>query len=174
MVPGDRRLTRLIVGLCALGSPLALMGQTRAIADNSFLIEEAFNQEPGVVQHISVFQLFRPADTWTYSFTQEWPLFGQGHQLSYTVPVQRTRNGSSVATGLGEVAVNYRYQLVGGATDRLFVAPRLSGIRWAHDLFSGLQIVPGIAFPLDVGPTAGTDAVLLYLSFEHPFRRIEH
>ena len=37
-----------------------------SISDNSFLIEEAYNQEPGVVQHISAFQLFRGADSWAY------------------------------------------------------------------------------------------------------------
>jgi len=34
--------------------------------------------------------------------------------------------------------------------------------------------VPGIAFPIGVGPSAGDDAVLLYLSFEHPFRSGSH
>ena len=247
-----------------------------AIADNSFLLEEAYNQEAGVVQHISAFQLFRGADSWVYTFTQEWPLFGRTHQLSFTVPVQRVQNGSSFATGLGDVAVNYRYQLAGA--ERLSVAPRLSlllptgraksalgdgalgvqvnlpvsavvaskvvthwnaggsvtpsaknalgdkattvaynlaasvvwlarptfnalvevvwtreeevtgggrtaasdglsispGIRWAHNFSSGLQIVPGIAFPIGLGPSAGDDAVLLYLSFEHPFRSGSH
>src|SRR5206468_3467753 len=76
-----------------------------------FLMEEAYNQEPGVVQHISAFQLFRGADSWAYSFTEEWPLFGRTHQLSYTLPIQRTHNGSAVATGLGDIAVNYRFQL---------------------------------------------------------------
>src|SRR5262245_17587450 len=44
------------------------------IADNSFLIEEAYNQEAGVVQHISVFQRDWRSSAWAYSFTQEWPL----------------------------------------------------------------------------------------------------
>jgi len=239
-------------------------------------MEEAYNQEPGVVQHISAFQLFRGADSWAYSFTQEWPLFGRTHQLSYTLPIQRTHNGSAIATGLGDVAVNYRVQLA--AAERLSVAPRLSlllptgraksdlgagalgiqlnlpasvvvarqvvthwnaggtltpsaknavgdkatavacnlgasvvwltrptfnalleivwtreeavtgpgrtaashglslspGIRWARNFSSGLQIVPGIAFPIGVGPSAGDAAVLLYLSFEHPFRSRSH
>ena len=247
-----------------------------SISDNSFLMEEAYNQEPGVVQHISALQLFRGADSWAYSFTQEWPLFGRTHQLSYTLPIQRTHNGSAVATGLGDVAVNYRFQLA--AAERLSVAPRLSlllptgraksdlgagalgvqvnlpasvvvartvvthwnvggtvtpsaknavgdrattvacnlgasvvwlarptfnalleivwtreeavtgpgrtaasdglsispGIRWAHNFSSGLQIVPGVAFPIGVGPSAGDDAVLLYLSFEHPFQSRSH
>ena len=242
------------------------------IADNSFLIEEAYNQEPGVVQHINAFQRARGVDSWAYTFTQEWPVFSQEHQLSFTVPVQRVPNGLSAATGLGDVALNYRYQLAG--TERLAVAPRLSlllptgraatglgagglavqvnlpvsvplasrvvthwnagatvtpsarnalgeeatttgynlgasaiwsahpafnvlvevawtraamvtgpgatasehglsinpGIRWAHNFSSGLQIVPGIAFPIGVGPSEGEDAVFLYLSLEHPLR----
>ncbi len=246
------------------------------IADNSFLMEEAYNQEPGVVQHISVFQLFRGADSWAYTFTQEWPLFSRTHQVSFTLPIERVHDGSSVATGLGDVAVNYRYQLAGA--ERLSVAPRLSlllptgratsdlgagalgvqvnlpvsvvvgskvvthwnaggtvtpsaksavgdeattvaynlgasvvwlarptfnflvevvwtreeavtgpgrtaasdgvsispGIRWAYNFSSGLQIVPGIAYPIGVGPSAGDDAVLFYLSFEHPFQSGSH
>jgi len=247
-----------------------------SISDNSFLMEEAYNQEPGVVQHISAFQLFRGADSWAYSFTQEWPLFSRTHQLSFTLPIQRMHDGSSVATGLGDVAVNYRYQLAGA--ERLSIAPRLSlllptgraksdlgagalgvqvnvpasvvvasklvthwnaggtitpsaknavgakattlaynlgasvvwlarptfnalieivwtreeavtgpgraaasdrlsispGIRWAYNFSSGLQVVPGVAFPIGLGPSTGDDAVLLYLSFEHPFRSGSH
>ncbi|MGH7568439.1 MAG: transporter [Gemmatimonadales bacterium] len=238
-----------------------------AIADNSFLLEEAYNQEPGVVQHISAFLRPRGAGTWVYAFTQEWPLFGQTSQLSFTVPVERAGR-----TGLRDIAVNYRYQLAGTET-RVSVAPRLSvllptgdeakglgtgaaglqvnlpvsvtlaprvvthwnagatltpdansplgdeattteynlgasviwlarstfnvlvevvwsrgetvtgpgataraealfvnpGVRWAHNFPSGLQIVPGIAFPIGVGQSRGEDALFLYLSFEHPF-----
>src|SRR4029077_1654514 len=49
----------------------------KGIQDNSFFIEEAYNQEPGVVQHI--FNL--PIDFTNGSreiapsFTQEWPVF---------------------------------------------------------------------------------------------------
>src|SRR5437867_9736400 len=57
------------------------------------------------------------------------------------------------------------------ASDGLPVSP---GSRWGHNLSSGLQIVPGVAFPIGVGPSAGDAAVLLYLSFEHPFRSRSH
>ncbi|MGH7645353.1 MAG: transporter, partial [Gemmatimonadales bacterium] len=50
--------------------------------------------------------------------------------------------------------------------EEFFINP---GIRWAHDFASGLQIVPGIAFPIGVGASRGEDGVFLYLSFEHPF-----
>lgn len=57
------------------------------IMDNSFLIEEAYNQEDGVIQHIQTFQYLQKSKTWGYSFTEEWPVPGQTHQLSFTIPV---------------------------------------------------------------------------------------
>jgi hypothetical protein len=53
------------------------------IEDNSFLIEEAYNQEPGVVQHISNWQRSLRTSRWNFSFTQEWPVPTQQHQFSY-------------------------------------------------------------------------------------------
>lgn len=245
------------------------------IADNSFLLEEAYNQEPGVVQHISAFQRSLRTGGWAYTFTQEWPVARQRHQLSFTLPVERTGSGSAAVTGIGDIALNYRHQL-GGVDRAAAVAPRLSllvptgntdkglgsggvgvqlnipisvtlarrlvthwnagvtatpaakdvlgveatttaynlgasaiwlarptfnvvlevawvraeavagpdqttaeetfvvnpGIRWAHNFASGLQIVPGIAFPIGIGPSRGETAAFLYLSFEHPFMRL--
>jgi hypothetical protein len=45
--------------------------QQGPIQDNSFLAEEAYNQEPGVVQHIQTFTPLWNSRTWAYSFTQE-------------------------------------------------------------------------------------------------------
>jgi hypothetical protein len=45
------------------------------------------------------------------------------------------------------------------------------GVRWAHNLSSGLQIVPGVAVPMGVLSSAGERGIFLYLSFEHPFRK---
>ena len=95
---------------------------TAQIQDNSFLIEEAYNQERGVVQHIST--LARPTEenAWSYNFTQEWPLGGIRHQLSYTIPVQNDADG----TGLGDIGLNYRYQLLGNPEAAVVFAPRVS------------------------------------------------
>jgi hypothetical protein len=60
---------------------------------------------------------------WDFGFTQEWPFRGMRHQLSYTVPVLRA---DGTGTGLGDVLLNYRYQLVGDGEMPLHVAPRLS------------------------------------------------
>jgi hypothetical protein len=92
------------------------------IQDNSFLLEEAYNQESGVVQHISAFQRASGGD-WAYNLTQEWPLGGIRHQLSYTIPVE---NIEGFGTGLGDVALNYRYQLAGNPEALVVAAPRLS------------------------------------------------
>jgi hypothetical protein len=43
------------------------------------------------------------------------------------------------------------------------------GVRAAIDFSSGLQIVPGLAFPLGLGPTDGERRMLVYVSFEHGF-----
>jgi Putative MetA-pathway of phenol degradation len=223
------------------------------IADNSFLIEEAYNQEAGVVQHISTLALSDGDGSWEYGFTQEWPLGGMRHQLSYTVPVL---NPDGFGAGLGDILLNYRYQAVGDEESSLHVAPRLSvvlptgseenergsgalglegnlpvsyvvsnvlelhsnsglildgeagavdarlgasgvlrvrpwvnvlleavwssdqedvlilnpGVRWALDLAGDLQVVPGLAYTVAMGPGA-PDALFLYLSLEHPFSR---
>jgi hypothetical protein len=92
------------------------------IQDNSFLLEEAYNQESGVVQHISTFA-FSSGQDWGYSFTQEWPLGGIRHQLSYSIPIERV---DGAGTGLGDIALNYRYQLAGNPDARFVSAPRLS------------------------------------------------
>lgn len=92
-----------------------------SIQDNSFLLEEAYNQTPGVVQHISVFVRDVEHDTWGFAFTQEWPAFRPGHQLSYTIPIE-----SDGSPSLGDIALHYRYQLVGSAETNLAIAPRLS------------------------------------------------
>ena len=49
--------------------------------------------------------------------------------------------------------------------DAVFINP---GVRYAFDFTSGLQIVPGISFPIGLGPASGEYGVFVYLSFEHP------
>jgi hypothetical protein len=93
------------------------------IADNSFLVEEAYNQEAGVVQHISTFARQEADASWEYGFTQEWPLGGMRHQLSYMLPLVHP---DGAGTGLGDVLVNYRWQALGDGVTALHVAPRLS------------------------------------------------
>ena len=91
------------------------------ISDNSFLIEEAYNQEPGVVQHI-----FNWAPTWdnvddarefTFLYLMELPIGGQTHQFSFTPMVFKDFSTAPAGSppeeegGWGDTLVNYRYQL---------------------------------------------------------------
>lgn len=265
------RAGRSLTALLLLGPALGAQ-EKGPIQDNSFLVEEAYNQEPGVVQHISTFTRNRETRDWMYTFTQEWPVPGIRHQLSFTAPFQRLAASPGGGRGLGDVLLNYRYQLLGDGEARVAVAPRFSlslptgderqgrgagaagiqamlpvsvvlapsfvahfnagagytpgargasgdkadlsswtlgqsfvwlahpnanallefvytaaeavagpgrkervdsmylnpGLRFAINFKSGLQVVPGIAFPIGVGPSRGDRAVFVYLSFEHP------
>jgi hypothetical protein len=51
----------------------------------------------------------------------------------------------------------------------LFLSP---GVRWAYNFKNGLQIVPGVAMPVGVGPSWGEKGFFVYLSFEHPFEKL--
>jgi hypothetical protein len=155
-------------------APEAREGQSEAngeeqgnIKDNSFLIEEAFNQEQGVVQHI-----FNWVPSWRrhgirqndfdFVFTQEWPLGSQRHQFSYTLPMQYTFQQAPgepafEGQGFGDVLLNYRYQALSGEFRGWWAAPRFSVI-----LPTG-----------DVGDRLGNDKVgyQMNLPFSKEFQR---
>ncbi|MCI0446998.1 transporter [bacterium] len=126
-----RRLTTLVVPvfvlILAAGFTFAQESEPQwgPIQDNSFLLEEAYNQESGVVQHINTFQLFRKTG-WAYTFTQEWPVPGLKHQLSYSIPILDVDFERGRVSGLSDIALNYRYQLVGNGDTKLAIAPRVS------------------------------------------------
>ena len=100
------------------------------IMDNSFLVEEAYNQEKGVVQHI--FTTFYgwnsrsgPDDElWNLAFTQEWPVFSQTHQFSYTIPYSFLRLNGRAENGLGDILLNYRFQAYFNPRSLTALAPR--------------------------------------------------
>lgn len=99
-------------------------GFTKAIEDNSYFIEEAYNQEDRVVQHINNARIsLLSSHDLAYSFTQEWPVFSQKHQFSYTIGFSSLNSGN--VFGFNDVMLNYRYQL----TDHdavVTLAPRIS------------------------------------------------
>jgi hypothetical protein len=126
---------RQIAGVFALSAFVSLPRLTVAadrpidgISDNSFLLEEAYNQEEGVVQHI--FSAYYSADSrtrgWTFNFTQEWPVFSQSHQFSFTIPSYHARDEGERVSGVGDVLLNYRYQALDEETDGIAVVPRFS------------------------------------------------
>ena len=133
-----------------LAAGLLLMGASsfaeEAVKDNSFLIEEAYNQDPGVVQFIQTYQYMDPVHEWGYSFTNEIPMGGQTHQFSYVIPVMKTHDAvGDDQTQIGDVLLNYRYQLLN--TDLIAIAPRLSLIAPTGDYKKGFgNGVVGVQF----------------------------
>jgi hypothetical protein len=126
---GDARTTRPVDG----------------IRDNSFLVEEAYNQETGVVQHIGAafYQQQRGAgvheERLELSFTQEWPLYGQTHQFSYTVPTSFVWHRAGNESGLGDVMLHYRWQVWFQERSLSALAPRVSLILPTGDTARGLS-----------------------------------
>lgn len=115
------------------------------ISDNSFLLEEAYNQEAGVVQHVAT--VMGDDGFVELGFTQEWPLFSQRHQISYTLPLLRLDD----ETRWGDVEVQYRYQLLSG---RVAVAPSLTAILpTGHDAFGAGNAGVAVGLPVSVALT---------------------
>ena len=107
----------------------------KGIQDNSFFVEEAYNQEPGVVQHIiNVPAFFTSGDKEvSFIFTQEWPVFTQTHQFSYTIPHTFTESEH----GFEDIRLNYRLQaLMEGERTPAF-APRFSLVTPTGDASKG-------------------------------------
>jgi len=104
-------------------APASEESEKPGIMDNSFLIEEAYNQEYGVVQHIQLWTKMWVGNGWAYSFTQEWPVnLAPKNQLSYTLQSLHTAPGSGM--GMGDLLLNYRYQAL--QSKRWAFAPRFS------------------------------------------------
>ena len=109
---------------CCAGGDASCVGPVAAvrITDNSFLVEEAFNQEAKIFQNI--FNWTRVNDVWLASFTQEWPVPGQRHQLSYTLLV----TGGNNVDGFGDTLINYRLQVLDEVPGHPAFSPRVSAI----------------------------------------------
>ena len=155
-----RRLARALAPVLLPAAPLLAQQDPPApprIADNSFLVEEAYNQEAGVVQHIGAFRR-APDGAWLFTFTQEWPVASQRHQFSYTAPLA----SSDGSTGVGDLALNYRYQALGGENARAWLAPRVSLVLPTGDGASGRGLGgPGLQVNLPLSVEL-TDAVVAH------------
>jgi len=131
---GARAASKVLVHALAALIVLLLLSHTVAaqtpasrsepfqITDNSFLVEEAFNQETGVFQNI--FGALRTQGQWALTFTQEWPLGSEMNQFSYTATVLNNDGH----TGVGDSLLNYRYQAMKEGPGKPAFSPRLSAI----------------------------------------------
>lgn len=99
------------------------------IEDNSFLLEEAYNQEPGVHQFIQAWQNFQQADESQYYFEHEFALGSAPHQGSYYIPYD-TRKGE-----LGDIFLSYRFQPY--KSEKVLHAQRFSLIAPTGDVEDG-------------------------------------
>jgi DtxR family Mn-dependent transcriptional regulator len=136
---GTRAASKLLVEVVGIALAMLLAGVVPAraqnaapppkplqqfeVVDNSFFVEEALNQEPQIFQNI--FSWLRNSDgEWEGTLTQEWPVPGKRHQLSFTLPFA----GGITRAHFGDTLVNYRYQLLEEGAGRPAFAPRLSAI----------------------------------------------
>lgn len=90
------------------------------IEDNSFLLEEAFNQEWGVYQFIQKYQYMNKSKTYDYAFENEIPIADKVHQFSYEIPMAKTDKDANGA--VGDMSLNYRWQPLN--KDGMLVAER--------------------------------------------------
>ncbi len=131
------------------------------IRDNAFLVEEAFNQETGEVQHIFNWIInwdrTRQGKTrdFVQTYTMEIPLGSQQHQFSFTSVLldafeKPTAAAPSHQGGVGDTFLNYRYQWLSN-DDFLWCAPRVTLIIPTGDERFGLGAgVAGYQFNLPI------------------------
>ena len=118
--------------LLALATSVFAQAPPFEIVDNSFLVEEAFNQEPGIFQNIFTVRL-GDDDAWEAAFTQEWPVFSQTHQFSYTAAAL----GADGQRGIGDLMINYRWQASTESASTPAFSPRVSLILATGDASKG-------------------------------------
>lgn len=120
--------------ILVLISCFSFLSLAEPVEDNSFLVEEAYNQDPGVVQFINVYQKSNKAKDWNYVFINELPILSRDHQFSYELPYSHVE--STDKTGLGDVKLNYRYEIYGN--EKFTTTGRLSYVTTTGKFEDGL------------------------------------
>lgn len=155
----------LALGLVFLFAPGGA-SQEFPLRDNSFLIEEAFNQEPGKVQ--TKLRFFRVEEDTELRIGQEWPLGGQRHQLSFTLPFRA--NTEEELFRLTDVRLTYGLQAQEEGPGRPAFAPRLTAILpTAEEEDREGQGTPGIELLLPFSKQVGGTYLHANLGMTHRF-----
>lgn len=94
----------------------------RRLQSNGFLVEGAYLQEEGEVQHTFTFTRARGGE-WSSAFAQEWPLWSEKHQLSVSLPVRLAAGETEESRGVGDAEIEYSYALVGSNRTRVTISP---------------------------------------------------
>jgi hypothetical protein len=136
-----------------------------ALEDNSFFIEEAYNQEPGVLQHIFKGAFFENDDL-ALSFSEEIPIVSEKHQIAFEIAYLLLSRPER--NGIGDLAVQYRYQLF-GKEDWAAAAPAFSVVMLSDleegdegNTFIGYQVLLPFSKRLSENFTAHLNAGVLY------------
>lgn len=95
----------------------------RLLQSNGLLVETAYHQEKGELQHGFSFSRTNRRN-WSTSFGEEIPLNSKKHQLSIEVPAQFFKNEDGVR-GAGDTKIAYSYILVGSNSSRLTFSPEV-------------------------------------------------
>jgi Putative MetA-pathway of phenol degradation len=96
--------------------------------DNGFLVEEAYNQGRGEVQHTfsAVYTNDFRRRGWSFNFEQEWWLFTEDHQIAFSIPFYHLQEEGEKPRGVGDILIEYRYQLTKEGPNIPAVAPQFS------------------------------------------------
>jgi hypothetical protein len=134
-IPCPSAILLLVICQSSLVTLFSEEPPAKGIQDNSFFVEEAYNQEPGIVQHIiNVPGFFAPGNNEvSFVFTQEWPVFSQTHQFSYTIPYTFTEGEN----GFEDIRLNYRLQALMEGDRTPAFAPRFSLVTPTGDASKG-------------------------------------
>lgn len=140
-----------LFSFCAFAKEEEPRKELERIRDNLLLLEEAYNQEPGVIQHIFV-GFLRPKKNipWSLSFSQEWPVPTETHQLSYTFLGGKDEDTKKLY--IEDIMLNYRYQAV--LTKCCAFAPRFSLVfptSTLRDATNVLGMEIGLPFSAEIG-----------------------
>jgi hypothetical protein len=120
-----------IAVLTLLSGVTARAAEARPIdefSDHGFLLEEAYNQDRGEVQHTlnAVYSSDFWRQGWSFNFEQEWWLFTQDHQVAFSIPFSHLREEGEKQRGVGDIQIEYRYQLTEEGPNIPAVAPGFS------------------------------------------------
>lgn len=96
------------VHLAAQSGPGEAPAWTEVLQDNSFLVNEAYNQDPDQVQHVLTGWRFPGNSLWVFTFDDQWPIAGEKHQMDLFVPYGA--QGAPDPHGFGDAQIGYQYQ----------------------------------------------------------------
>lgn len=94
--------------LVCLLTLLLSFSSSAVIEDNSFYLEEGFNQDAGMVQFIQSYEMSTRVSQGLYDLTIEMPITDKVHQWSYGF--EALNKGNEGRQDIGDSVLSYRYQ----------------------------------------------------------------